>query len=371
MVAVLKHPPTPWGFRVLSQDGWCGTWCWHLPVSCSMLVVAVCQIVVAGVWVVDTPAPQGVGCVRFASGGGRLVSVVVCARRFACLWLGSASGWLLVCAGCASLNPRGGLRLVPHGGGWVWWLVGGGAARRHTPTTGFLCGQQGVVVVSGVRRWALMWGSLSCDWCGRVVGIETWVSVSARGGHANDNAALRATGLGGGFRPAAGVCFRWWPTGKPSGQTPKAARGRAPPVSNPLGRPPKSAGRGGRGGAPGRAATTVSAQAPNGLNQPSWRTHRMRLPPRSNPRWNTTEENPKKHPQQTRPNNPTVGVKTRRNINPVSAPFQSPAPSPHSEHQPPKRPRLPQPQHHPVARCPSLNAGVCRRARTPHPGCES
>ena len=165
-------------------------------------------------------------------------------------------------------------------------------------------------------------GSWSCDWCCCVVGIETWVSVSARRGHANDKASLRATGLGAG-NPARWGCASsgQLPVGAYWGTPQKAA---ALPLRNPLGRPPKSAGRGGRGGAPGRAATTVSAPAPNGLNQPSWRTHRTRHAPRSNPRWNTTEENPKKHPQQTRPNNPIVGVKTRRNINPVSVSFPKP-----------------------------------------------
>ena len=115
--------------------------------------------------------------------------------------------------------------------------------------------------------------------------------------------------------PAGGVLpvanYLWEPTG----EHPKRRRFT---VAQPTGSPTQIGRARGRGGAPGRAATTVSAQAPNGLNQPSWRTHRTRLPPRSNPRWNTTEENPKKHPQQTRPNNPIVGVKTRRNINPVS-----------------------------------------------------
>lgn len=91
---------------------------------------------VAGVWVVDTPAPQGVGCVRFASGGGWWL-VWSCGPTLRVLVAGLCQ-WLVagVC-GVASLNPRGGLRLVPHCGGWGVWLAGGGAARPHTPTIRF------------------------------------------------------------------------------------------------------------------------------------------------------------------------------------------------------------------------------------------
>lgn len=173
-----------------------------------------------------------------------------------------------------------------------------------------------------------MWGSLSCEWCGREVGIETWVSVSARGGHANDNVASRATGLGGGFRPAAGGVLPVVAYGETLGANPKSGPGACTPVSNPLGRPPKSAGRGGRGGAPGRAATTVSVSAPNGLNQPSWRTHRPRLTASSTPPAQPPRRNPRRKPQnapaEIAPNQPIVGVKTRRNINPVSVSFPKP-----------------------------------------------
>lgn len=94
-------------------------WGWGLPV------------LVAGVWVVDTPAPAGglgVSASRRAVGG------VVGFRGGPTL---RACGWglpvlVLVCAGHASLNPRGGLRLVPHR--WWCWLCGGwgwGSATAH------------------------------------------------------------------------------------------------------------------------------------------------------------------------------------------------------------------------------------------------
>lgn len=88
-----------------------------------------------------------------------------------------------------------------------------------------------------------MWGSRSCMWCGRVVRIETWVSVSARRGHANDNAASRATRLGGGYRPGRGCA-----SGSGLRGNPKGIRGRAPLVSNPPGSPTQvGRARGARG----------------------------------------------------------------------------------------------------------------------------
>lgn len=136
VVAVLKHPPTPWGFRVLSQDGWCGTWCWHLPVSCSMLVVSVCHfwLLVCG-WLTHPPRRGlGVSASRRAVVGGWCGRV---ARRFACLWLASASSWLRVCAGWPALTPVGGCGWCPTAVVAWWWLAGGGAARPHTPTIRF------------------------------------------------------------------------------------------------------------------------------------------------------------------------------------------------------------------------------------------
>ena len=129
---------------MLSQDGLVRHMVLAHGPSCSMLGVSVCWFG-SGVWVVDTPAPQGVGCVRFASGGGRLVSVDMWCPTLRALVVGVCQFLVLVCAGCASLNPRGGLRLVPHGGGvgvcpfrgvgcWLsgWlWVEGAHPSRRH------------------------------------------------------------------------------------------------------------------------------------------------------------------------------------------------------------------------------------------------
>lgn len=93
-------------------------------------------------WVVDTPAPQGVGCVRFASGGGWWL-VWSCGPTLRVLVAGLCQ-WLVagVC-GVASLNPRGGLRLVPHCGGCLvvvgrWW----GSATAHANDKVFFAGNK-------------------------------------------------------------------------------------------------------------------------------------------------------------------------------------------------------------------------------------
>lgn len=89
-------------------------------------------------------------------------------------------------------------------------------------------------------------GSWSCNWCCCVVGIETWVSVSARRGHANDKTSLRATRLGAGHPARRGVYFQWLTTcGSLLGNTPK---GGGFTVAQPTGSPTQiGRARGARG----------------------------------------------------------------------------------------------------------------------------
>lgn len=215
----------------------------------------------SGTWSrsLSTLQPRGgFGCSRRTGGAGAWCWHVPRPAR-CCGW--GLPVLVLVCAGYASLNPRGGLRLVPHGCGVGCVVVGGwGSAAAHAydevctagNKVGWWLRESSGGIGVGVRRCAV--GVVNTQ------GSKPGCRFCAVWPRQRQGPFRGQTGRVWGTRPARGL-----PRGLlqvvPFVENPDR-RGHQPRFSNPLRQHRKSAGRGGRGGAPGRAATTVSAQAP-------------------------------------------------------------------------------------------------------------
>lgn len=188
-----------------------------------------------------------------------------------------------------------------------------------------------------------------CSWCCWVVRGRNLGFGFARCGHANDKAGFAGNLVGCRTPPRPEGCPCGLLLVVPFVENPD--RGASTTVSQPTSAAPKIGRARGRGGAPGRAATTVSATTPKGLNQPSYQPTDKKPTTRSKPPRHTTEENPDNTPTMITHNQPH---RRRENQAQHQPPFRHSPKTPHrrrttnTNHT--QTPRLQQPQHNQNAR---------------------